>query len=294
MRKKVIFLLKIVILAFILFISFSIAAMLVGTAEVEQTGETIDIIIFTLIMCILDAAVLSYLIVRSRWFGWRLILTIFFVFYGVKTFLTQIETIVFLKHLTNIVSAEMIPKLFMQGFITAAIFSPLAVLIHGRMRERECEEIQVFNQRPVMPLKEWIWKLLLIAVVYVVIYISFGMFVFIPLAGKAFQEYYGDLQMPEWILLFQMARAMIWVVLALPVIRMIRGRWWEGGLAVALMFSVLMSANLLVPTEVMPETIRKAHFVEVFSSNFLFGWIVFWLLHRSHKSLHELFQWPNG
>jgi len=52
-----------------------------------------------------------------------------------------------------------------------------------------------------------------IAVVYVIIYISFGMFVFRPLAGEAFQEYYADLQMPGWILPFQMVRAMIWTAL---------------------------------------------------------------------------------
>jgi hypothetical protein len=33
----------------------------------------------------------------------------------------------------------------------------------------------------------------------------------------------------------------------------------------------LMGSLLLVPTEIMPDTIRMAHFVEVSSSNFLFG-----------------------
>lgn len=131
-----------------------------------------------------------------------------------------------------------------------------------------------------MPWTEWAWKLILVAVIYVIVYISFGMFVFRPLAGEAFDEYYAGLQLPAWILPFQMVRGMIWTVLALPVIRMMKGDWWEAGLAVALLFSVLMGSLLLLPNPYMPDAVRLAHFVEVSSSNFLFGWIVVWLLHR--------------
>jgi len=202
------------------------------------------------------------------------------------TVLSQIETVVFLKYLVDIVPAEIIPKLFLQGAIIAALFSPLAVLIHGKMKR--VEESQEANQRLNMPWTEWVWKLIVIAVVYVIIYISFGMFVFRPLAGEAFQEYYADLQMPGWILPFQMVRAMIWTALALPVIRMMKGHWWEAGFGVALAFSVLMGSQLLLPNEFMPDKIRIAHFVEVFSSNFVFGWIVVWLLNRHHDSLRKL------
>ena len=116
------------------------------------------------------------------------------------------------------------------------------------------------------------------------------MFVFEPLAGEAFQEFYVGLQLPAWIIPLQMARAMIFTSLALPVIRMMKGDWWEAGLAVALLFSVLISAQLLLAWEFMPERIRMAHFLELSSSGFLFGWIVVWLFNRHHGSLRELFQ----
>lgn len=280
---------KVLVLTLILFVAFSIGGMAVGSGDSGQTADQIGTMGATLVMCFLDTAVLSYPIIRSRWSGWRLVLTTFFVFYGAMTFMSQIETVVFLEYLTDVVPAEMIPGFFIQGAITAAIFSPLAVLIHGRMRGRE--EAQEPNLRLVMSWTEWVWKLILIGVFYVVIYISFGAFVFTPLAGEAFQEYYGDLQMPGWILPFQMLRGIMWAALALPVIRMMKGRWWEAGLAVALLFSMLMAASLLIPTEFMPEAIRMAHFWEVSSSNFLFGWMVAWLLNRHHGSLRELFQW---
>lgn len=199
--------LKVVILTFLLFVCYSIASMLVGLTATAQTADLMAGIVALLNVCAIQTIVLSYPIIRSRWTGWRLVLTIFFMFFGVMTFLSQIETIVFLKYLVNIIPAEIIPKLFIQGAIIAALFSPLAVLIHGRMKR--VEELQEPNRRLLMPWKEWVWKLILIAVIYVIIYISFGMFVFRPLAGEAFQEYYTDLQLPGWIILLQMARAMI-------------------------------------------------------------------------------------
>jgi len=72
------------------------------------------------------------------------------------------------------------------------------------------------------------------------------------------------------------------------VVRKMRGRWWEARLAVALLFSVLMGSLLLVPTDFMPDAVRLAHLVEVTLSNFVFGWIVGWILHRHHGSLREL------
>lgn len=284
--------LKVVILAFLLFVFNSIAAVVVGLSDFAQAVDSTGVV--TLLMVgVLETIVLSYAIIRSRWTGWRLVVIVFLVFFGVKTFLSQIETVVFLNYLVDVVPVEIIPKLFMMGAITAALFSPLAVLIHGRMKG--AEKSQEPNRRLVLPWKEWAWKLILIAVIYVVIYFLFGLFVFAPLAGEAFQEYYGDLQLPAWIFPFQIVRAMIWTALALPVIRMLKGKWWEAGLAVALLFSVLMSAQLLLPAgEFMPDRIRISHFIELLSSGFLFGWIVVWLLNRHHGSLRELFHWPEG
>ncbi len=291
-KTTVMLVLKIVILTFLLFVFSSIAAVVVGLSDSAQAVDSTGVVAL-LVVSFLETIVLSYAIIRSRWTGWRLVVTVFLVFFGVKTFLSQIETVVFLNYLVDVVPVEIIPKLFMMGAITAALFSPLAVLIHGKVKR--AEESQEPNQRLVLPWKEWVWKLILIAVIYVVIYFLFGLLVFRPLAGEAFQEYYGDLQLPAWIFPFQIVRAMIWTALALPVIRMMKGKWWEAGLTVALLFSVLMSAQLLLPAgEFMPDRIRISHFVELLSSGFLFGWSVVWLLNRHHGSLRELFQWSEG
>jgi hypothetical protein len=58
---------------------------------------------------------------------------------------------------------------------------------------------------------------------------------------------------------------------------MMKGRWWEAGLAVALLFAII-TAQLLIPNPLMPAEVRMAHLVETASSNFLFGWLLVLIL----------------
>ncbi|MEE8473254.1 MAG: hypothetical protein V3S82_08805 [Dehalococcoidia bacterium] len=274
--------LKIVILTLLLVALDRAASVAAGLTDASQAigpgGEMAGL----LIAGALETIVLSYMILRSRWRGWPLVATVFLMFLGMKVFLSLIEAVIFLQYLVDVIPDEAMPKLFLQGVIQIALFSPLAVLVHGRMRG--AGEAPGPSPRLVMP--RWVWarRLILIAVMYVVIYLSFGLLVARPLAGEAFQEFYGDLRLPGWFFPFQLLRGLMFTALALPVIRMMKGRQWEAGLAVGLAFSVLMAAGLLVPGEFFPTRVRMAHFVEVMSSNFLFGWTLVWLLNRPYGS----------
>jgi len=266
------FLLKSIYLALILALLYWLP--IPGIRASSEVGN----LIYWLPVAFLDALVLSCMIVNSRWGGWKLVLATFAVFYGVTTFLTQVETVVFLTYFEEMVPTEMIPKLFVEGFIVAAVFSPIAVALHNKMQETSQEHVKEFS----LPLKTWIWKLLLIGIVYMFIYIVFGALVFKPLAGEAFDEYYANLQMPTWVLPFQILRGIVWGLLAIPVVKMIDD-WKKARLAVALLYSVLMAGLLLLPNPYMPDIIRRAHFVEVLLSNFLFGWLVVTILHWRYE-----------
>ena len=271
--------LKIIILAIILLICDFIGASVAGLQSVSQTASPGYLFSMSFLASLATAAALSYPVLKSKWQGWPLIAAVFGLVFGIRTFLTQIETVVFLKHLADIVPAEMIPKLWQQGFISALIFSPLVVLICGKFKKApQKEQKEVFIS---LTFTQWLGRLLAAGLLYLIIYIAFGMLVFRPLVGSAFEQYYGNLQMPLWIFPFQVLRGMVWTFIALPVMAMMRGKWWESGLAVALLFAVLMGALLIIPNEFMPDNIRLGHFVEVFSSNFLFGWVVAWLFGRN-------------
>ena len=142
----------------------------------------------------------------------------------------------------------------------------------------------------------------MIAVAYLIIYTTFGYFV--AWHNSVVREFYSGgpligflphmksiLQGRPLLLFFQALRAMMWVAIALPVIRMMIGKPWEAALAVSLLFAVLMNAQLLLPNPYMPQAVRMVHLVETAPSNFIFGWVVVLLLNRYHSSLGELFQW---
>lgn len=290
--------LKTIALTVILFICFAVAGGVVGQQDsASQTPEQAGSALMALLtVCFLNTVVLAHIILRSRWVGWRLIATVFFVFYGVMTFMSQIESAVFVTRLP----LGMLPRLFLMGILIAAPFSPLAVIILGK-RKADTATRDEQNSRLLMPKNEWALKLALIAIAYLVLYFTFGYF--IAWKNPVVQEYYGGIDGGNffahmntvfastlWLVPFQALRAMLWVLLVLPVIRMMKGHWQETAVAVGLLFAVLMNAQLLLPNPFMPEAVRMTHLIETASSNFIFGYLIVWLLHRHHSSLSDLFR----
>jgi hypothetical protein len=88
------------------------------------------------------------------------------------------------------------------------------------------------------------------------------------------------LSQDPWLYPFEALRGLLWVALAVPVIRTTRGRAWEAGLLTALLFGLVMNDVHLLPNPLMPAPVRAIHFVETASSNFIWGWAIVWPLHR--------------
>ena len=273
-KKAASFIIKILILTFILFISYPLSSPILDMAPISGGSPVLPL----LLMSLLITLVMSNVIVHSKWTGYKLFLGITMIFFTVSTFLSQIETVVFLRYLKDIIPPVLIPRLFLQGVFITALFSLSAVTIYGKMRKID----QRFaDERPFVFQKTMLFKIFLVSIIYVIIYFSFGMFVFMPLAGDAVVDYYGNLQLPVWIIPFQLVRGIIWGTVALTILRMMKGGLPVKAISVALVFSVLMGSLLLIPNDFMPDTVRYAHLVEVSSSNFLFGLISGWILERN-------------
>jgi hypothetical protein len=280
--------LKVVVLTVIPFICFALAGGVVGQQGISQRSEQAGAAAMALlVVCFLNTIVLTYIILRSRWASWRLVATVFLVFYGVMTFMSQIESAVFVTRLPS----GMLPRLFLMGALIAAPFSVLTVLILGK---RKADAVNTdLNTRLIMPTSEWAWKLAVIILAYLILYFTFGYF--IAWRNPAVREYYSGidegsffthlgtvLRSTFWLIPFQILRAMFWVMIALPVIRMMKGPWQETALAIGLLFAVLMNAQLLLPNPYMPEAVRITHLIETASSNFIFGLLVGGLLAQRH------------
>jgi len=259
-----------------------VSGALLSTPPQENVPAEAGTVLFALlIVSLINAAVWTFIILRSRWTGWKLIVSVFLVFYGVNTLMPQIETAYFITRLPP----GMLPRLFLAGMIMGAVFAPLAVLILGKARGSESAGRPSLEK---IPTRDWVWKLSLIVVAYVIIYFTFGYF--IAWRSAAVRSYYGGddpgsfithimslLRSEPMLFLLQAFRALLWAGLAVLVIKIIKAGTWESGLAVALLFAVVNS-QLLIPNPLMPAAVRMAHLLETATSNFLFGWLVVLIL----------------
>jgi hypothetical protein len=285
---------KLIVLSVFLFVCFGVASAIALPSETAQdsAGDPSAAAIALLAVCAMNTAVLAYVVLRSRWSGWRLVATVFLALYGVTTVMSQIESAVFITRLPQ----GFLPRLFLMGAIVAGLFAPAIVFTLGKWREPATRDEPASDTTTAATTPfGWAWRLAAIAVVYVALYFTFGYFV--AWRNPAVLEYYGGsdpgsflaqmrnvLRDTPWLPAFQVLRAAMWTLIALPVVRMTKGKWWEAGLAVSLLFAVVMNSQLLLPNPYMPEAVRMAHLAETASSNFLFGWVVAWLLRTGDGS----------
>jgi hypothetical protein len=284
MHGAIILVLKVLALGVAMFVCYAVAAPASGVGSPTMApADALAAAGALLAVCVLNAAVVSYIVLRSRWTGGRLMAAIFVVFFGAATVMSQIESAVFLTALPP----GTVPRLFLMGALVAAPFAVIAVLILGRLRG---DVDATSAPRHALPPSEWTWKLAVIAVVYVVLYFTFGYFV--AWQSPEVREYYGgamegsfvaqvsaDIARRPSLLVVQVVRGLLWAGIGVIVIRMLKGSWKEAALALALLFAVV-NTQLLLPNPYMPEAVRMAHLRETATSNFLFGGFVGWLLPR--------------
>jgi inner membrane protein involved in colicin E2 resistance len=77
-------------------LSYSLSTLVMGTADISMTAEEEAQAAQGLIRVSLAyAVVFSFLALRARWYGLKFIGGLFLVFFGVETFMAQIETLYF-------------------------------------------------------------------------------------------------------------------------------------------------------------------------------------------------------
>lgn len=229
---------------------------------------------------LLHTLVLSYAMSRTTQRGWRLGVALFLAFYGITTLMVAIEAV----YLPDALPPDIVKSLLVNGGIAAGLFSCALVLVWGRWQPAPTSSAS--GQTPSISWLAWIGKFLLIGFVWTVLFVVFGALVFMSLARALAPEAlstYANMDMPAWVLPFQLVRGIIWAVLALPLIRILRGSRSRVALTVALLFAVLMGTNLLRATG-LPAGLQIAHLVEVTGENFIFGWLVAWIVVGQRKT----------
>ena len=235
-----------------------------------------------LLAALLNTGVMAWLILRSRLAGRRLVVVMTLVFFGVQTFMAQVESWIFqfspgfAAHLP----AAMIPRILLAGLLHACLWVPLAVWILGRWTSAPASESG--TRKPLLARRG---RLAFAAAAYVVLYFVFGYYV--AWRSPAIREYYQGsdpgtlwlqlrsvLRDTPWLPLAQVLRGVAWTLIGVTVSRSMRGSRTEKALALGTLFAVVMNSGLLLPNPYMPYDVRMVHLVETASSNFLFGLIV--------------------
>lgn len=248
---------------------------LVGFAAPFQDEHTPAAAALLMVVTLCYAAMLAAIASRSAWHGLKLVAALWWAFFGIAGLLTQIESLVFLQELIPVLTPEFILRLTLQTAIAGLLGAFLAVLFYGKRPAAFAPPPSIdLRMRPA----EWLAKLLVIAVAYFAIYWSFGYFVAIPLGGEAFAQFYDGLQLPAWFVPFQLVRGVVWATTAIPILLLWNGPRRQAGLLVALMFPVFMGVVMIMPNPIFPDRVRIAHLIELLGSNFLNGWVAYWIL----------------
>lgn len=228
-----------------------------------------------ILMASVDVLVLMLLLPHCRLRGLRLIGVLFTALFGVKIFLTAIES-VYLPSLAPIAS-----QITLNGLIASLVFSTAAVFILELFDSPPVAEHAV--SRTSMNWYHWIWKIPLSSFIWMILFALFGALVFLNIANAldpAALSAYSNLDMPVWVLPFQGFRAMLWLFLVLPLFAQLEGPKkvliWKVGLVMA----CWMSSNLLMANQ-LPFGLQIAHLLEVFGESFVFGlWLVLAFVNR--------------
>ncbi len=285
---------RFIVLVVLYFALFAAGGQIVGPYLPDITPEPGPLPVMTSfwISCVLITLIVMWMIHNSRWHGWKLMLAMSTAYYLVVTFVTQLEAWYFLYGVT--IGPELMVRLFVQGMPVAFIFVPIAVIVMGRLRAADNESTEIAP----MPLKEWLWKLGVIYLVYLTVYYLAGYFIawqnpdvraFYGSPGEAlpfFQQMAHVFMNDPWLTPYQLVRTLIWVAGAYLIIRGTRLPLWQTALIVGLLLSVPQNIAHLIPNPMIPlNSVRISHLIETASSTFVFGVVVAWLLYP--KFIHK-------
>jgi hypothetical protein len=217
---------------------------------------------------VLVVGLLGYYILKSNLARWKLIMSVFLIYFVIGYFNHLIEALIF-----NVTEADETIREIVAGLLYAAVFSPILVYLFGKW---DASPFALsFKKRSI---GSWIWRVLVADVLYVIIYLAAGM-ILQAVYPQMLSFYEGKLPPAELMIGTQFIRAAIFISLALLILRTTNLPKAKRAVLVGLFFSILAGiAPLMTPNPYMPEYVRIGHIVEVGVSNFIYGLLLGLLL----------------
>ena len=230
----------------------------------------------SLVANLLVCLVLAYFIRNTRKSFWPLALSVFLIYYLIGHFNLLVEAYIF-----NVTTKSETLLQNWTGLLIAILFAPILVLLFAQKGQIP-ENLKKFGSRNSI---QWIWRILVSDIIYLVFYIGAGLILSIILP-EVIAFYDGKLPSMSLMINTQLLlRGVVFALVAIIVVRSMRLSLWKRSVFVGALFAVLGAiAPLLPPSEIMPAFVRIGHGIEVSISNFLFGLTIGWLLGQPYLS----------
>lgn len=240
---------------------------IVKTATGVSTGITILLLLLDRFVV---ALIFAFILANTTLRGLRLAGLMFWMTFGITTFMMQIETLLFGSAFPMLTILDVF-KLVLTALVSSILYVPLAMLVMGRWKGPGATVRPLFR-------KEYLLPLAVLAIVYPMLYFFFGYFV--AWQSSAVREFYATTAITTaqpLLTIIQIGRGALWVLAGLPLLVMFEKRW-HVMVASILCFSLLPSFSLILPNPLMPEAVRMAHLVEISTSMAIFGALLGWLM----------------
>ena len=228
--------------------------------------------LWSIVSTIFIVIILGFYVSYSSLRGLKLTLSVFFIYYIIGHFIILIEAYIF-----NVTDRAETAKEMLQGLFIVSIFAPLFVLILNKW-EGSSEVLQ-FKERSVF---SWIWRGVLGIFIYLIFYIGAGM-ILQATYPDLMSFYEGKLPAVDVMILTQFPRGLLFVLVAILMLRTLKLPQIKKALLIGLVFSIIGGiAPLISPNEFMPANIRMVHGIEVGISNLLYGMTLAYLLGQKY------------
>lgn len=262
-----------------------VAALPAPTLPVEMDGEATMIALFI---------VSPLLVLALYWMGRELV-------GGWLARSLMLAWLVWIAHvLNNVIEAVVFSSFVTSPWFSLVTFTPAVLLCAGvtvwlwppQRRDITFHDAwqTFFRQRTRI---EWVWRLLLAALIFMPIYYLFGLMV-APFVNEYYRQGEFGLALPTLSTLLPVlfVRSVLFLMACLPVLVAWRGS--NRSLWLSLGFALFVCVGLLnlLAAHWIPTWVRAIHLLEILADSLVYAGALVWLLPRGEKSQQSTFVHP--
>lgn len=240
----------------------------------SKTPLNFNTIFWSFLSDLIMVSLLTYYILNSSLRRFKLVLTVFVILFIIGSFNILIEAYIF-----NVTTRKETFIQIIKGFMVALIASPIFVLIFNKWKGDQ--NVIIFKSRSVF---SWFWRIVVGIILYLFLYLTAGFI--LQAVYPELLEFYKDKIPPFDLMIYtQFLRGFIFGVVAILILRTLKTFQYKKAIYIGLVFAILGGiAPLIIPNEFMPHNIRMGHLFEVGISNFIYGFILAYLLGQNRSS----------